>query len=83
MYGLQDHGLGDQIAADRQALNDKFAKGESDPCFEVETVINIAALQFFTPQVLLTSFGGCPICAFNNVLDRVIDQIAIKYKKVH
>jgi len=79
MYGLQDRGLGALISPSRELLHEKFDKGELDPCYESTMALNIAALQFFTPQILLDKYQGCPICAFNDITNHVCDRMAEKF----
>lgn len=79
MYGLQDRGLGALISPSRKLLHEKFEKGELDPCYESTMAINIAALQFFTPQLLLSKYDGCPICAFSDITNHVCDRMTEKF----
>lgn len=79
MYGLQDRGLGALISPSRELLQEKFDKGELDPCYEGTMALNIAALQFFTPQTLLNKYKGCPICAFSDITNHVCDGMAKKF----
>ena len=83
MHTLQDHGLGDQIAPNREALNKKHSDGREDPCHEATVLIDIAAVRVFTMGKLIKGFKGCPICAFNGITQDVVSQMAIKYKQVN
>ena len=80
MYALQDRDLGDQTAPNREAVHEKQRAGKGDPCFEATTIINIAGLQFFTAQKLLTHSEGYPVCAFSGIINHVADVMALKYK---
>lgn len=79
MYALQDRGLGDKIAPNKEELHKKLAAGEQDPCYEGVMHINTAAMQFLTPQVMVDNHNGCPICAFHDVIGHVANQMALKY----
>lgn len=79
MYALQDRELGGKIAPNKEELHKKLAAGEQDPCYEGLMQINIAAMQFFTPKTMVENQKGCPICAFNDVIGHVANQMALKY----
>ena len=83
MFALKDRGLDDQIAATAEELNDKFINGELDPCWEACNMINMGGLECFGPNKLIEEYGGCPVCAFSNIVDHVCDRMAQKHGSSH
>ena len=83
MLALRARGLEDQIAADAEELNQKFVRGELDPCWEGCNMINMGALEIFGPDKILNENNGCPVCAFANIIQHVSDLMAGKYGKVN
>ncbi len=83
MFALKDRGLEDQIAATPEQLNSKFASGELDPCWEACNMINMGALEIFGPDKILTENGGCPVCAFANIVQHAGDLMHAKYGSTH
>jgi hypothetical protein len=79
MFALRERGLGDQIAEDTEALNEKFVRGELDPCWEGCNMINMGALEIFGPDKIIEENAGCPVCAFANIVRHVGDLMARKY----
>lgn len=82
MFALRDRGLGADIAHDADALNEKFIKGESDPCWDATQRINMGAFDIFGPDKIVTENNGCPVCAFANIVQHAADLTAINYNKV-
>lgn len=82
MFALKDRGLGDDIAPDADSLNEKFIKGETDPCWDSAQRINMGAMEIFGPEKIINENGGCPVCAFANIVQHVADLTAISYNKV-
>lgn len=82
MFALRDRGLGADIAQDADALNEKFMKGESDPCWDATQRINMGAFDIFGPDKIVTENNGCPVCAFANIVQHAADLTAINYNKV-
>lgn len=83
MFALKDRGLGDKIAPDAEALNQKFLKGEIDPCWEACNMVNITALEIFGPAKVIEEHTGCPVCAFAHMPAHVADIMAMKYAEAH
>ena len=50
------------------------------PHIEGSTILTLAALQFFGAQTIFEQHGGCPACAFENIIDHVADSMAVKNK---
>jgi len=83
MFDLRAHGLEDQIAEDADELNQKFVRGELDPCWEACNMINMGALEIFGPDRIIEENAGCPVCAFANIVPHVGDLMARKYGTSH
>ena len=83
MFALKDRGLEDQIAPDADALNEKFLRGELDPCWEACNMINMGALEIFGPDKIIEENDGCPVCAFANIIQHAADLMAQKYGSAH
>ncbi len=79
MFALRERGLEDQIAEDADELNQKFVRGELDPCWEGSNMINMGALEIFGPDRIIKENDGCPVCAFANIVPHVGDLMARKY----
>ncbi len=82
MFALRDRGLGADIAQDADALNEKFMKGESDPCWDAAQRVNMGAFDIFGPDKIVKENNGCPVCAFANIVQHAADLTAIHYNKV-
>ena len=80
---LRSRGLESQIAESAEALNQKFLKGELDPCWEATNMINMGALEIFGPDKIIEENDGCPVCAFANIIQHVGDLMAQKYGSAH
>ena len=83
MHALNERGFGNQIAPDADALTEKFLLGEYDPCWDACNRINTGAMQLFGPQKVSQEHKGCPICAFNHIVDHVTDMIVIEHGSSH
>lgn len=83
MFALKERGLEDQIAEDAETLNQKFVRGELDPCWEGSNMINMGALEIFGPDRIIEENDGCPVCAFANIVPHVGDLMARKYGSAH
>ena len=83
MFALKDRGLGDKIAQDTDALNEKFMKGELDPCWEAHNMLNFAALNMFGPDKIVEENAGCPVCTFANITQHMADLMAMKHGEAH
>lgn len=83
MFALKDRNLEDQIAESPDELNQKFASGELDPCWEASNMINMGALEIFGPDRIIGENNGCPVCAFANITPHVADLMALKYGNSH
>lgn len=83
MFALKDRGLSPKIAQDADALNEKFLKGEVDPCWEAHSSINMGALELFGPDKIIDENGGCPVCAFANIVQHIADVMTIKHGETH
>lgn len=83
MFALKDRGLENQIAEDADALNQKFVRGEMDPCWEATNLVNMGALECFGPDKVIEENAGCPVCAFANIIRHVGDLMAVKYGSAH
>lgn len=79
MFSLRDRGLEDQIAEDAETLNQKFVRGELDPCWEACNMINMGALEIFGPDRIIDENNGCPVCSFANIIPHVSDLMVRKY----
>lgn len=74
--------LGEQISTTQQELIDKLVEGRMDPALEASNAITSSALEIFGPEAIEAA-GGCPVCAFENVIDHVADHMAVKYRKTN
>lgn len=83
MFALKDRGLAPKIAQDADALNEKFMKGEVDPCWEAHQMLNFAALNMFGPDKIIKENAGCPVCTFANIIQHMADLMAIKHQETH
>jgi len=83
MFALKERGLEDQIAEDADELNQKFVRGELDPCWEGSNMINMGALEIFGPDRIMEENAGCPVCAFANIIPHVGDLMVRKYGTSH
>ncbi len=83
MFALRDRGLSNHIAPDAKTLNEKFARGEMDPCWEACNMVNIGAFECFGAPKIIDDNGGCPVCAFANIIQHVTGIVALKYGEVH
>jgi hypothetical protein len=83
MFALRERGLDDQIAGDAEELNQKFVRGELDPCWEACNMINMGALEIFGPDRIIEENAGCPVCSFANIVPYVGDLMARKYGSVN
>lgn len=83
IFALKDRGLEKQIAEDAEALNQKFMRGELDPCWEACNMINMGALECFGPDKVIEEHNGCPVCAFTNMITHISDLMALKYGSAH
>lgn len=83
MYALQDRGLGDEIAQSDEVLNAKLAEGKGDPCWDAFSAVNVGAMQIFGPAKIVEEYGGCPACAFKNVVQHAADLVTPKYRSPH
>lgn len=83
MFALKDRGLEDQIAGDAEELNQKFVRGELDPCWEACNMINMGALEIFGVDRILGENNGCPVCSFANITPHIADLMARKYGTSH
>jgi len=79
MFALKERGLEDQIAGDAETLNQKFVRGELDPCWEASNMINMGALEVFGPDRIINENDGCPVCSFANIIPHVGDLMMRKY----
>lgn len=83
MFALRDRGLGGQIAPNAEALNRKFIRGESDPCWEACNSINVGALEIFGPDRILNDHKGCPVCAFTQMINFIADGVMMRFGSKH
>lgn len=83
MFALRDRGLEDQISPDAETLNQKFVRGELDPCWEACNMINMGALEIFGPNRIIEENNGCPVCSFANITPHIADLMARKYGTSH
>ena len=72
IWALRDRGL--------QTLMEATDGQPDSPHCEGSTMLTLAALQFFGAQTIFEQHGGCPACAFENIIDHVADSQAIKNK---
>lgn len=82
MFALKDRGLGADISPDAETLNQKFLNGETDPCWDACQRVNMGALEIFGPDKIVVENGGCPACAFANIVQHAADLTAIIHNKV-
>lgn len=80
MFALNDRGLGNDIAPDAEALNAKLMRGQTDPCWDACNRLNMGAMEIFGPDKVIAENGGCPACAFANIVQHVADLSAMQYK---
>ena len=80
---LNDRGFGDQISADPEELRAKFLRGEIDPCWEACSIINTGAFEIFGANKIVGENGGCPVCAFANIVQHAADIISISHGDTH
>lgn len=80
---LRERGLEDQISQDAEELNQKFAEGKLDPCWEATNTINMGALEIFGPEKIVDENAGCPVCAFANMIRHVSDLVALRHGSSH
>lgn len=83
MFALNDRNLGSKIARSVEERNERFARGETDPCWDACNMINIGALQIFGVERILGENAGCPACAFANIIEFAADNVALKYGETH
>jgi hypothetical protein len=83
MFALKDRGLGDKIAPDAAGLNQKFLRGESDPCWEACNSITMGALELFGPDRIIDEHKGCPVCAFTQIVSFVADGMISRFGSTH
>ena len=83
MFALKDRNLSDKIAASAEELNQKFIRGESDPCWEACNAINMGALEVFGPDRIIDDHKGCPVCAFTQMISFVADGAAMRFGSKH
>ena len=83
MFALKDRNLDDQIAESPDELDQKFVRGELDPCWEACNMINMGALEIFGPDRIIEEHKGCPVCSFTQIVGHVADLMALKYGNSH
>ena len=83
MFALRDRGLGDQIAPSSEELNAKFLRGEIDPCWEACKIVNLGAVEIFGAAKIVGESGGCPVCAFANIVQHAADIVTIAHTGAH
>lgn len=77
---LLQRNMSDLVSTTQAELIEKLVGGGMDPMLEMSNAITGAALQTFGPESIMAN-GGCPLCAFENIIDHVADHMAIKYRK--
>lgn len=82
MFALKDRGLEAQIAGSAEELNDKFVRGEMDPCWEGMNMVNMGALECFGPRKVIDESNGCPVCSFANIIQHIADLMAQKHGRL-
>jgi hypothetical protein len=83
IFALQDRGLAAQMAPDDEVLTQKLINGESDPCWEACSRINIGAMEIFGPNKIVEEHHGCPVCAFTKIISHVTDGLIDVYGSIH
>ena len=79
---LRLRGMEGDISSSPTELIAKLEAGEMDVGLETSNAITATALQCFGPEALL-QLGGCPLCAFKNIINHVTDHMAVKYRKTN
>ena len=83
MFALKDRGLENRIAESPEELSTKLANGEEDACWEACSMINVGAFEIFGAEKIIHENGGCPVCAFSNIIQHVADLMAQKFGATH
>jgi len=79
---LRKRNLESDISSSSEELIAKLEAGKMDVGLETSNAITATALQCFGPAALL-QMGGCPLCAFKNIINHVTDHMAVKYRKTN
>lgn len=82
MFALIDRNLQQHMTRDPEELMAKMQAGLGDPALEASTAITTTALQVFGPFPVL-EHEGCPVCAFQNIITHVADNMQEKYAEAH
>lgn len=82
IMALVDRQLMNEIAQTQEELVAKLEAGKMDAGLEASTAITTGALQLFGSEAILAQ-GGCPICAFHNIIHHVTDHLAVKYRETN
>jgi hypothetical protein len=82
LFALVDRNLTDQIAHDSDALALKLNSGQMDPAMEAGTALTTTAIGVLGIDTVL-QHAGCPVCAFNHVIELIADRMAMKYLEPH
>lgn len=77
---LLDRNLHDYISGSAEEMVSKLERGKSDAGLEASSAITTSAMQLFGPESVM-NIGGCPVCAFHNIIDHVADHMAVKFKR--
>tara|TARA_R110002126_G_scaffold55928_6_gene149896 strand:+ start:873 stop:1193 length:321 start_codon:yes stop_codon:yes gene_type:complete len=82
MNALLDRSLHEFLSASSEEMVDKLEAGRPDAGLEATSAITAGAMQLFGPEAVM-EMGGCPVCAFHNIIDHVTDHMAVKYRKAN
>ena len=73
IFALKDRGLGEEIAETPEELNESLINGKGDPCWDAASYINMGAVEIFGAEKVVKQYGGCPVCAFANIVQHAAD----------
>ena len=80
MNALLDRQLHKHISSCAEEMVDKLESGVPDVGLEATSAITSSAMQLFGPEAVV-QLGGCPLCAFDNLVNHVADNLAVKYTR--
>jgi hypothetical protein len=83
MHSLNERGLGSMIAPSAEELNAKLVRGDSDPCWDACTMINVGAFEIFGADKVIEENNGCPVCAFANIVEHAADIMVMQHGVPH
>ena len=83
IYALKDRGLEDAIASTDEELNERLVNGQGDPCWDAASFVNVGAFEIFGAEKIVKEYGGCPACAFANIVEHAADVITTKHGVTH